>query len=257
MDLFRFILRGVALTFFVTAAYAATNPISWSQSGTLPATVELNQSYTVNFTLTSNLPFTMPTPLEVSNNSTPTTEVTMVDGCSGRRLTPNQSCDVALVLIPKTAGTKQLSLYMEYGKNKVQVPSKALTTKAAGASTSQLQSNVAPAFPTSILSNTTYSLSFTFTNTGETPLTGLSLSQRQNNTTGYTQTTSNCSVSLAAGASCTVTGSFTTASTSGIVSIGYTYGSSTISSSPVTTTVINNSTEIGRASCRERVSSPV
>lgn len=245
MDFFRSVVGGAVAIFLATSALAATNPISWSQSGTLPATAELNQSYTINFTLTSHLPFTMPTPLEISNNSTPASEVTMVDGCSGLRLTPNQTCNVALVLIPKSAGTKQLSIYMEYGKNKVQVPTRALTTNVIDRSGSQLQSVVAPAFPTSILSNTTYALSFTFSNTGQTALSGLSLAPSLNNTAGYTQSTSNCGATLAAGASCTVTGSFTTANTSGIVSVGYTYGSSTISTSPITTTVINNSTGQG------------
>jgi hypothetical protein len=221
-------------------AYAGTDPIKPVQIGSIPSTTQFNQSYAVNFTLTSQLPFQMPTPIEITNNSTPANEVTLVDGCSGQRLTPNQSCAVGLVLYPRTAGTKKLSFYMEYGKNKIQVPNPVITTQTASGNTSQLQGTVTLGFPHAIASNTPYSLSFTFSNVGSTPLSGLTLAAQSGNTPGFTQTDTTCTTTLAASSSCSVTGTFTTAATSGTVTIGYNYGSTTVSASVSSSAVINN-----------------
>ncbi len=222
-------------------AQAGIDPIGWSMTGSIPANTSLNHSYAVNFTLKSNLPFTMPTPLEIANNSAPLSEVTMVDSCSGLKLTPGQTCTVGLILAPKSAGVKQLSVFMEYGKNKVMIPKTPISTTVSG-SNSALQASVVGFSSNGILPNATYNLTFTFTNISSSPITGLTLSQNSNNTPGYTQgSVVNCGSTLAAGDACIITGSFVTSATSGAVTEGYTYASSTISAEATTSSVINPS----------------
>jgi hypothetical protein len=76
------------------SAHAAQDPIGWSMSGSIPQTTQMNESYSVNFTLVNNLPFTMPTPLRISDNSTPANAVVMHDTCSGQRLARRATCSV-------------------------------------------------------------------------------------------------------------------------------------------------------------------
>ncbi len=242
MDLKRWLVSSTLLLLMTLNAYAGRDPIGWSQAGSIPSTTQVNQSYSVHFTITNNLPFTMPTPLDISNHSSPLSEVSMVDSCSGLRLTTGQSCTVGLILTPKTAGTKNLSVFMEYGKNKVQIPVSAISTNTLGAGSSILQGDVLVGFPSSILSNTTYPLEFSFTNNGSTTLSNLMLAQSAGNTAGYTQGSAVNCTSLSPGGQCVITGSFTTSATTGVAMVGYTLTSGSISGQATTSTVINNST---------------
>ncbi len=241
MKLKRWLVSLVLLSALTLNAYAGRDPIGWSQSGSVPATTQLNHSYSVNFTITNNLPFIMATRLDVANNSSPLSEVNMVDSCSGLRLTAGQACSVGLVLIPKTAGTKNLSIFMEYGNNKVQIPVSVISTNTLAAGSSILQGDVLIGFPSAILSSTTYPLKFTFTNNGSTTLSNLVLAQKSGNTAGFAQgSTTNCT-SLSPGAQCVITGSFITSATSGVASVGYTLASGSTSGEVTTSTIINNS----------------
>lgn len=243
MDLLRRLGLSVCLLLSLNA-YAGRDPIGWSMSGSVPAITHLNQTYSVNFVLRNNLPFTMPTPLKISNNSTPASAVTMHDSCSGLRLAPNATCDVGLVLVPVQAGQQQLSIFMEYGKNKVQIPETPIKSQTQSGSTSALQGTVSNRLPSAIRSNSTYNLTFTFSNRGSAALTGFAFTLNPNNTAGYTQTsTSNCGATLPAGGpACVITGTFTTAATTGAVSVGYTATAGSLSAAATTSAVINNST---------------
>jgi hypothetical protein len=240
MDLMQRLVLTVILMLLSLNLYAAKNPIGWSMSGNIPATTSLNHSYALSFTLVNNLPFTMPTPLKISNNSTPLSQVTMVDNCSGKKLTPGQTCDVGLVLIPKTAGTKTLSVFMEYGKNKVQIPQSAVTTTTQGDAVSSLQGVVLIGFPTAILSNTTYPIKFEFVNNSTSTLNNLVLSQNAGNSAGYTQGSALNCTSLNPGDTCVITGSFVTAATTGAVSVGYTLTAGSLSAKVTSSSIINN-----------------
>ncbi|HSW68959.1 MAG TPA: thaumatin family protein [Gammaproteobacteria bacterium] len=242
----RFFTIFAALLLLNFNAYAGKDPIGWSQLGTVPAITELNQSYAVSFTLVSNLPFTMPTPLKISNNSFPAGAVTMHDGCSGLRLAPNATCEIGLVLVPTAAGNQSLSVFMEYGKNKVQIPKTPIRSQTLGAY-SQLLGIVSNGLPSTIQSSSTYVLTFTFSNQGSTPLTGFSFAPKSTNSPGYTQiSASNCGSTLPVGGpACVITGTFTPAATHGAVSIGYVGASGIYTSSPTTSSVINNSTGSG------------
>ena len=182
----RFIMLTV-LSLLTLDVNAGKDPIGWSMSGSVPAITQLNQSYSINFTLINNTPFTMPTPLMISNNSSPVSETSMLDNCSGKKLAPNASCTVGIVLIPTQAGNQALSVFMEYGKNKVQIPRSPVKSQTLAATNSQLQGVITNRLPKVILSNSTYVLTFTFSNKGSTPLTGFSFAQKPNNSAGYTQ----------------------------------------------------------------------
>ncbi len=222
--------------------YAGKDPLGWSVAGSLPTTADLNHSYAVAFTITNNLPFTMPTTLKVSNNSTPSAEVTMVDDCSGLKLAKGQSCVVGLVLTPKSAGKKTLSVFMEYGRNKVMIPKTPLTTTTPSGESTTLKTTVLGFPQTGILTDTAYNLSFTFTNVSNAPITGLELNPNSNNSATFTQgSATNCGATLAVGASCVITGSFTTSASSGTATVGYTYASSTISADATTSSIITTS----------------
>jgi hypothetical protein len=237
----RFILAAI-LTSAMFSAHAGKDPIGWTLSGSLPATANLNHSYAVSFTIKSNLSFPMPSPLKISNNSTPAAEVTMVDACSGLKLTPGQTCTVGLVLTPKSAGKKFLSVFMEYGKNKVMIPRTPLTTTTPDGINSLLTATDVGFPPNGILTSTTYNLSFTFKNVSASPITGLALAPNAGNSAGFAQgSVTNCGSALNAGDSCVVTGSFDTSATSGSVSVGYTYASSSISAVATTSSVISSS----------------
>lgn len=233
-----YILLISSLTAFFSSANAGNNPIQWNLLGSLPTQSQPNQSYAFSYRFTSNLPFTMPTPLYVA--TTPSTnEFTVVNACNGKKLAPKASCTVDIVFVPKTGGQQTFNVAMEYGKNKVILPT--LTTNVASTS-SPLQASVSLPFPTSILSNTTYYISFTFTNTSSTTITNLNIANSGNNTAGFSQVSNNCGSTLNAGASCTITGSFNTAATSGFVTAGLVYTSSGGSGTVNTATVVNNAT---------------
>lgn len=235
-----------ALLLLSCSAYAGKDPIGWSQTGSVPATTHLNQSYSVSFTLINNLPFTMPTPLKISNNSSPANAVTLHDNCSGLKLAPNATCEVGLVLVPAVAGNQELSVFMEYGKNKVQIPKTPIRSQTAAA-VSQLSGIVTNGLASAIQSSATYVLTFTFSNLGTTPLTGFTFAPLANNSAGYTQTSAiNCGSTLAVGGpACVITGTFTPAVSQGAVSIGYSGVAGTNTASPTTSSIINNSTGVG------------
>lgn len=237
----RSILLASALLMMMNAQ-AGRDPIGWSMTGSIPATSQINHSYAVNFQITNNLPFTMPTALKISDNSTPAADFSMEDNCTGLKLAHHQTCSIGVVMIPKSSGTKKLSVFMEYGKNKVQIPVTPLTSTVPAAGSSLLSGVVTAGFPTGLHSDTEYTITFTFTNNTSAALNGVQLAQNQSNSAGYTQSFTNCTSTLLSGAdnACVVTGSFTTSATTGAVSVGYTMTAGSLSTSPTTSSIINN-----------------
>lgn len=226
------------LTLFVSSAYAILDPVGWSLVNTVPAQSTPNQSYSFHYQFNSNFPYVMPTPLYITTQSS-SNEFVVTDQCNGKKLGPRTSCTVSVIFLPKTEGVKNFTLFMEYGKNKVPLPtvSSRVTTPA-----SQVQAVVSLPFPSSILSNTTYYIGFTFTNTGNTPVSNVSVTGNANNTPGFTVVSNTCASTLAAGDSCVVSGSFMTAETSGAVVEGLTFTSSAGVAKVSTGTIINNTT---------------
>src|SRR5580698_4869501 len=83
--------------------YGAQDPIGWELLNPIPATTSQGESYSAVYVLTSHLPFTMPTPLLVTLDAS-STDFSMVDSCSGKSLTPNESCEVEVDYQPSQAG---------------------------------------------------------------------------------------------------------------------------------------------------------
>lgn len=239
MRLYSFVIFCLLTFCFSTVnARHGLDPVSFSFFGNLPAQTVPNQSYSFVYQFTSNLPFTMPTPFYVSTTAS-SNEFSVVNRCNGLKLAPHASCTVSIVFNPISAGTKTFGIAMEYGKNKV--PLRNLTT-VVSASNSQIQGIVSQPFPTAILSNVTYNIAFTFTNTGTTTANNVTVILNANNTPGFTETGNTCGSSLNAQDSCTLSGSYATAATSGSVSEGATLTSSVGNASVNTATIVDNST---------------
>lgn len=120
-----------AIFFFicVSQSVAAENPISVAfSSGSIPAETIINQSYTATYSVTSHLPFVMPTPLSISSSSSQ--EMSLTDHCTGIKLSPSQSCDVTVSLTPANPGNNKYNLNVTYGRNVV--PFNIINTHSTG-----------------------------------------------------------------------------------------------------------------------------
>lgn len=242
----RFIIVAPLLLFMLGAHAgqkpgAKLDPIGWSMTGSLPSVGALNQSYALGFSFVNNLPFAMKTPLFIVNNSTPASEVIMSDGCSGTKLAPNGTCSISLLVTPKSVGTKSVSVFMEYGSNKVQVPRTPLMMQIPADASLAIQGIAIVGLPSNINSNIVYPIEFQFTNNTTSTVSGIGIAPTPGNSPTFTQTATSCGATLAPHASCTVSGTFTTAATSGTVTVGVTMSTSGGNGSATTSSIINNS----------------
>ena len=210
-------LLSILLFLVLSSANAARNPIAWSQSGSLPATSFIGNSYSATFTFISNFPFTMPTALTINKNVSSNSEFSFVDNCSGLKLTPGQSCSVTETLAPTTSGTKNVILTMNYDGTSVPLPTQSSATDST--TSSHISNTVLTALPSTISLGSTHPVSFQFTNDGNA--TAENIVQTNNYPTGFVQTTDTCTTTLAASASCIVSGNFTP-TTTGSTSVGVT-----------------------------------
>ncbi len=132
MKIFRYFVMGLFFLYVQTAA-AGVDPISWSiSSGSIPANTSIGTIYLVQYTFKSNFPFTMPTSLNVSTQSSSTSEFLFGDSCSNTKLGPGGTCNVSVSFSPKSSGSKTASLTLSYGGSTVTLP--------------QIQTTVAPSF---------------------------------------------------------------------------------------------------------------
>lgn len=186
----------------------AINPIHWTLSEPFPDKVYVpGASYSVTYTFTSKLPFTMIKPINILKTYSSENEFTFEDNCSGVKLAPNQSCTVTVILDPTTTGLKTAQLTIAgYDDNRVPLP--ILTTTALGESEHvSMTSSVLTALPSTMVVNTSNTFVFQFNNTGTETATGVSTNSNASN---YSST---CGATLAAGASCQISGTYTPSST--------------------------------------------
>lgn len=126
----RFRMAGFGLiSMFVNVAVAATDPLSWSMSGSLPPKTSVGNSYLVVYTFTSHLPFTMPTALSTTVQTTGN-EFTITDECNGQKLTPGKSCNVSVGLNPKSLGNKTIAVKAKFNNTTIAPPVLTTTTLA-------------------------------------------------------------------------------------------------------------------------------
>lgn len=120
MQYHRYHLSGLLL--LSSFAYAGEDPISWEiVSDPLPLQSSLYSIYHTTYRLTSELPFTMPTPLMIDID-TSTDEFISADSCSQLYLQPGESCNVVVTLNPNQHGYKTAGLTLIYGDTKIPLP---------------------------------------------------------------------------------------------------------------------------------------
>ncbi len=227
----------ILLILFSSQLFAAKNPISWTLAGTFQNPVFSQASYSVTYTFTNQLPETLVKPLVIEKVASPANEFTYVDNCSGKLLTPHQSCTVKITLVPINAGQKSVQLIIAgYSKDRVPVP--ALTTSVPGSgSRVNVTGFVKQTLPSSLSVGTSANYNFTFTNNSPGIASDVSI---QATDSGF-QTS--CGSKLAAGSSCSVSGTYTPVSISpSIQTVSATFNYS--DGSPVT---VSTSTAVPQA----------
>lgn len=224
-------------------AYAGKNPISWQLDQSFQSATFTGRSYTVTYTFTNQLPFRLVNALNIKKNASPASDFSYVDGCTGLRLASQQSCTVQITLNPKTSGQKSVQLVIAgYSKDEVPVPT--LTTQTSGQSPVGLQGVVTQSLPATLSVGQSASYLFTYTNNGSTTATNLSLQSNQSSNPSFVST---CSSSLAAGRSCTVSGSYTASSASPTVqsvsaTLSYAQGSAVVESTSTSVSAVSGVT---------------
>lgn len=117
------------LTLFMNTAIAATDPLSWSVTGSFPARTSVGNSYLVVYTFTSHLPFTMPTSLTATVQTTGN-DFTITNECHGQKLSPGKSCNISIGLNPKSLGNKTVAVTVKYSNTTIAPPVLTTTTLA-------------------------------------------------------------------------------------------------------------------------------
>ncbi|GGI88360.1 hypothetical protein [Legionella impletisoli] len=109
------------------------NPIypRLTSNTSIPSMTSLGGVYLVTYTVTSNLPFTMPNGFNNSYAvSAPYDEFTITDNCQGLLLAPGQSCEISIGLNAQTTGQKSATVLLTFGKNTVPISILTVTSSA-------------------------------------------------------------------------------------------------------------------------------
>ncbi len=224
---------------FPTITNAGKNPIKWSLNRAFQIPVISGRTYSITYTITSQLPFQLIKPINISKSASPASEFTYTDNCSGLKLQPNQSCTVTITLTPTVNGDKSVQLTINgYDNNQVKLPE--ITTVGIGHSSS-LQSVVGSttqSLPYQTSLGTTNDFTFTFTNYDSTAATDVTSSVTQSSDGTLTVTSNSCSGTIANKAnngSCTITGSYSPSTASGNQTVTATLTFNGANGSPATT----------------------
>ncbi len=222
------------------AAMAGQNPVGWALTKAFPSVVIVERSYTSTYTFTSHLRFTMVKPLSIIKTATPAADFSYVDGCTGQKLAPNQSCTVTITVTPSVAGTESIQLTIAgYDNNKVTLPTQ--TTSTYGVKRGDIYGQVTTALPSSQYLGVSGNFAFSFTNNTSSSIGNVALLIAGNGGGTVTDTTQNCGTTLGAGQSCLISGTYVPATASPTtqgVSASLSYGSSGQSASVSTTTTV-------------------
>lgn len=234
----------IALPFHVVYSKAhhklikAMDPVSWSiaPSSGFPATTQVGSSYVVTYTLTNNLPFTLPLSVSGAYNGG---KFAMTNFCN-TTLPPKGSCKVYLLFQPIKAGVSNAIVTMAYNRNRVPLPQ--LSSVGASQETvDRINGHVVNFLPPFVYIGVSYPVTFTFVNNGNSAVTTSAV-----NVSGFTASANTCTSSIAASSSCTVTGNFTPSQT-GPVTLGVTYVYAN-GSVPLTT---QSNASVATSSCHE------
>lgn len=211
----------VGLVCCSVVAHAGTNPISYSMtpSGGLPSSTSVGNSYSVNYTLTNNLPFAEPlgTVERIING----TGFTVTDQCSDKTLAASGgTCTVSVGFHPSDTGAHSLQLVAAYDKNRVLLP--ALSTMTTDSGSGSIAGATTEPLPSSTTVDTGYNIEFTFTNTSDTESVTASSITYTGNSDGLSNIVNDCSSAVSPGNSCHITATYTPIET-GSQTVGATY----------------------------------
>lgn len=213
------ITLGIGLAISSTSTLAATNPVTYSLSPStgLPTPTYVGSSYSVQYTLANQLPFTVT--IKGIDHTVSNATLTLHDNCSNKTLAARGSsgstCIVTAAFRPSSAGSASMQLSMHYDNNVVPMPT--LSTTAQSGSTEEITGNVTSPLPGDTETSVTYPVTFQFTNKGNTSVTASSVSVTGD--TGYfTQTSNNCADPITPTNNCKIIGNFV-ATTSGNFSL--------------------------------------
>ncbi len=207
----------------------------------LPNKVSTQMSYPVSFSVTNSSMFTL-TGLNVIPSALPNDAHLTIstNGCSSGTLAVNQTCQVS--------GTYQTNLNTGSGQAQITITSTQSSTGASGNSPTTVSNPsllITPlvALPSNFTPNSNYYVIYTLTNQSAFDLTNLVLSPtiQPADATVTEGESSDCDVTLAAGASCAYVGAYTSGSTLGTSTIrlhaGYDQSPSGTDSSLMSTTI--------------------
>jgi exo-beta-1,3-glucanase (GH17 family) len=124
----------LGLMFATLTAQASENPIDWEIiSETLPDKSSIYNIYQITYKVKSNLPFTMPTPLQIGSQTSTEEFIITDDNCTGLKLNPGETCLFTVTLNPEFEGSKSALLQLNYGDNQVPLPELKTVTAASWA----------------------------------------------------------------------------------------------------------------------------
>lgn len=141
-------IAGAGVLLLMLNPVLAENPILHTLDAPFPARVSTaGGPITATYTFKNNLEWAFQNPFQVTSKLCPlpeqactasSAELQVTDNCSGKKLSPNETCTYSVSLIPNTIGSKTVMVsYGGYDSNTVQVRP-ALTTNATLSSFSQL-----------------------------------------------------------------------------------------------------------------------
>lgn len=216
---------------FTSYAYAGKDPIGWSLAGSIPAQTTVNLQYVVTYTFVNNLSFPMPNALQIAKHPS-SSEFSFVDHCSNVKLASGQTCTVVITFFPTSSGAKSVSLDEQYGANVVPLPKLTTTTNTnAGPLVTGI---VTTNLPANIGTGEHRPVAFQFINNGNGTVLGpFVYTPNYPADDSFHQQTNTCTsvITLAPGASCTVTGTLSARNTTTYAvgaTLSYTGGSTTV-----------------------------
>lgn len=198
--------------------YAGTDPIGWSVSpaGGFPATVKTGSVYSVTYTISNNLPFSVPLTVRAEHVGG---TYSITNGCNKTLAAKDQSgstCQVYISFQPVGVGTHKVRLILAYHRNRVPLP----WTESSGGSNvtvEKIEGHITTPLPGVTYTGTGYPMTFTFVNNGTASVTATAV-----NVTGFTPSANDCASVISPYSTCAVTGTFTPA-TDGKTTFGVTY----------------------------------
>lgn len=195
-----------ALLLFSITGWGGQDPIAWRLSGSIPSTSLITGgNYVITYTLTNKIPFRLVHPLRILIAAS-TGEFVANDACTGQLLAPNASCTVTITYTPTTSGTKTLQVSIAgYDNNVVPLP---IITTTAVIPEPLIVATIVTGLPGSMNTGDQARYVFRFTNQGTAAATGVTATS---SSPGFSTTcnTFKQNNTLAVGASCTVSGTFT------------------------------------------------